>query len=70
VETRKRHMPNVKRRRCTELYSNEGIELRSPEGRKERPCGLDAVGYCNDCARYLCSIHWNANHGSHEVARR
>ncbi len=62
------HMPDAERRTCEELISNEGTEHRV--NRVERECGLDADGYCADDAMYLCSIHREANHSLHKVARR
>jgi hypothetical protein len=56
------------RRTCEQLISNQGVELRAEH--EERPCGVDARGYCNDCAMYVCVQHKNANHFTHKVARR
>jgi hypothetical protein len=61
-------MPDAPDRTCGELISNQGTELRA--GRITRACGLDAGGYCVDCAMYVCSTHAAANHDLHKVARR
>lgn len=68
VGERRIHMPHSITRTCADLISDEGTELRAV--RDERECGLDAEGYCVTCAAYVCSIHREANHGLHEVARR
>lgn len=67
---RRVHMPESVSRTCSELISNEGTEARSSESFHEQECGLDAEGYCSECARYVCSTHREANHSLHEVARR
>lgn len=66
---RRQHMPDAVSRTCTDIISNEGTELRA-EPLQEAPCGLDAMGYCVEDARYVCSIHWQSNHSLHKVARR
>jgi hypothetical protein len=63
-------MPDAPPRTCEELISNEGTMLRALANRIEQPCGWDAIGYCNDDAKYLCDIHWDAKHHDHDVARR
>lgn len=67
---RRIHMRGAVNRTCAELISNEGTEHRSPGTYQERECGLDADGYCQTCAAYVCTTHWQANHSLHEVARR
>jgi hypothetical protein len=61
-------MPEAPERTCEELISNEGTKLLA--NRVEQPCGLDAGGYCNECARYVCAIHQESRHQLHDVARR
>ena len=67
---RRIHMRGSVKRVCADLISNEGTEARSAETFHEQECGLDADGYCQTHAAYVCTQHWQANHEVCEVARR